>query len=133
MDWHIVVTFLVLGGVICSLTFLRAGADTILMGGLTILVVTGVIQAEEAIAGFANEGLIAVAFLFVVSEGIRQTGGFAFTGQQLLGRPKSLTDAQARVMLPSAVLSAFLNNTPVVAMMMPIISDWAKKMRISVS
>ncbi|WP_417392663.1 SLC13 family permease [Gimesia sp.] len=133
MDWHIVVTFLVLGGVICSLTFLRASADTILMGGLTILVVTGVIQAEEAIAGFANEGLIAVAFLFVVSEGIRQTGGFAFTGQQLLGRPKSLTDAQARVMLPSAVLSAFLNNTPVVAMMMPIISDWAKKMRISVS
>ncbi|MAC54209.1 MAG: SLC13 family permease, partial [Gimesia sp.] len=133
MDWHIVVTFLVLSGVICSLTFLRASADTILMGGLTILVVTGVIQAEDAIAGFANEGLIAVAFLFVVSEGIRQTGGFAFTGQQMLGRPKSLTDAQARVMLPSAVLSAFLNNTPVVAMMMPIISDWAKKMRISVS
>ncbi|WP_417386086.1 SLC13 family permease [Gimesia sp.] len=133
MDWHIVVTFLVLSGVICSLTFLRAGADTILMGGLTVLVITGVIQAEEAIAGFANEGLIAVAFLFVVSEGIRQTGGFAFTGQQMLGRPNSLTDAQARVMVPSAILSAFLNNTPVVAMMMPIISDWAKKMRISVS
>jgi len=133
MDWQIVVTFLVLAGVICSLTFLRAGADTILMGGLTILVITGVIRAEDAVAGFANEGLITVAFLFVVSEGIRQTGGFAFTGQQLLGRPKSLTDAQSRVMIPSAVLSAFLNNTPVVAMMMPIISDWAKKMRISIS
>tara|TARA_R110002111_G_scaffold256979_2_gene324579 strand:- start:55693 stop:57468 length:1776 start_codon:yes stop_codon:yes gene_type:complete len=133
MDWQIVVTFLVLGGVIGSLTFLRAGADTILMGGLTILVVTGVVQAKDAVAGFANEGLIAVAFLFVVSEGIRQTGGVAFTGQQLLGRPKSLTDAQARVMFPSALLSAFLNNTPVVAMMMPVISDWAKKMRISIS
>ncbi|QDV48600.1 SLC13 family permease [Gimesia fumaroli] len=133
MDWQIVVTFLVLGGVIGSLTFLRAGADTILMGGLTILVITDVVEAKDAVAGFANEGLIAVAFLFVVSEGIRQTGGFAFTGQQLLGRPKSLTDAQSRVMLPSAVLSAFLNNTPVVAMMMPVISDWAKKMRISVS
>ncbi len=133
MDWQILVTFLVLIGVIGSLTFLRAGADTILMGGLTILVITGVVPAKAAVAGFANEGLIAVAFLFVVSEGIRQTGGFAFAGQQLLGRPKSLTGAQSRVMLPSAVLSAFLNNTPVVAMMMPIISDWAKKMRISVS
>ncbi len=133
MDWHIVVTFLVLAGVIGSLIFLRAGADTILMGGLTILVITNVIGAGEAIAGFANEGLITVAFLFVVSEGIRQTGGVAFTGQRLLGRPNSLTDAQFRVMLPSAVLSAFLNNTPVVAMMMPVISDWAKKMRFSVS
>tara|TARA_R110002095_G_scaffold137217_1_gene118930 strand:+ start:2236 stop:4011 length:1776 start_codon:yes stop_codon:yes gene_type:complete len=133
MDWQIVVTFLVLGGVVGSLTFLRAGADTILMGGLTILVVSGVVQAKDAVAGFANEGLIAVAFLFVVSEGIRQTGGVAFTGQQLLGRPRSLTDAQARVMFPSALLSAFLNNTPVVAMMMPVISDWAKKMRISIS
>ncbi|MFK7778701.1 MAG: SLC13 family permease [Gimesia sp.] len=133
MDWQIIVTFLVLGGVIGSLTFLRAGADTILLGGLTILVFTGVVPAKEAIAGFANEGLVAVAFLFVVSEGIRQTGGVAFSGQQLLGRPKSLTDAQFRVMLPSAVLSAFLNNTPVVAMMLPVISDWAKKMRFSVS
>lgn len=133
MDWQIVVTFLVLIGVIGSLTFLRAGADTVLMGGLTILVVTGIVDARDALEGFANEGLIAVAFLFVVSEGIRQTGGFAFTGQQLLGRPKSLPDAQSRVMIPSAFLSAFLNNTPVVAMMMPVISDWAKKMRLSVS
>ncbi|KAA0138370.1 SLC13 family permease [Gimesia chilikensis] len=133
MDWHIVVTFLVLAGVICSLTFLRAGADTILMGGLTILIVSGIVPVDQAMQGFANEGLLAVAFLFVVSEGIRQTGGFSFTGQQLLGHPKSLTDAQARVMVPSAILSAFLNNTPVVAMMMPVISDWAKKMRISIS
>ncbi|QDV15870.1 Sodium-dependent dicarboxylate transporter SdcS [Gimesia panareensis] len=133
MDWQIVVTFLVLAGVICSLTFLRAGADTILMGGLTILIVTGIVPVGKAVEGFSNEGLLAVAFLFVVSEGIRQTGGFSFAGQQMLGRPKSLTDAQARVMVPSAVLSAFLNNTPVVAMMMPVISDWAKKMRISIS
>ena len=71
MDWHIVVTFLVLAGVICSLTFLRAGADTILMGGLTILIVTGIVPVDQAMQGFANEGLLAVAFLFVVSEGIR--------------------------------------------------------------
>ncbi len=118
---------------ILAMVFLRFAPDMVLMGGLSLLLVTGVVSAERALGGFANEGLITVAVLFAVAEGMRQTGGISFLGQRLLGQPKSVTDAQARIMIPTALLSAFLNNTPVVAVLMPVLNDWAKKTRMSVS
>jgi di/tricarboxylate transporter len=128
----IVITFGVLSAVVLALTFLRVGPDLVLAGGLTLLLVAKVIEPIEALLGFANPGLMTVAVLFVVAEGLRQTGAMSFVGQ-LLGQPGSLRVVQARIMLPSALMSAFLNNTPVVATMMPVISDWAKKYRLSVS
>jgi di/tricarboxylate transporter len=129
----IIFTLSVLAAVIAALAWLRAAPDLILLGGLTALLVGGVIGPQDAFVGFTNEGLLAVAVLYVVAEGLRQTGGANFIGQRLLGQPTGLRSAQARIMLPTAVLSSFMNNTPVVAMMMPVISDWAKKLRLSVS
>ncbi len=105
----------------------------VLMGGLAALMMTGVVDIERALEGFANEGLITVAVLFAVAEGVRQTGGLNFLSQRLLGHPKTVADAQARMMVPTVVMSAFLNNTPVVAILLPVLSDWAKKWRLSVS
>jgi di/tricarboxylate transporter len=53
--------------------------------------------------------------------------------QPLLGRPKSTTSAVARLTVPVAGLSAFMNNTPIVAMYMPVISDWANKIKLAPS
>ncbi|MCH8830214.1 MAG: anion permease [Planctomycetes bacterium] len=128
-----VITLSVLGMVIAALAWYRAAPDTILLSGLTLLLVVDVLTPQQALAGFANEGLVTVAVLFVVAEGLRQTGGINFVGQRLLGRPQSLRSAQARIMLPAAAMSAFMNNTPVVAMTLPVVGDWAKKMRFSVS
>ncbi len=133
MDWQIAVTLSVLTGVVLALSFLRAGADLVLLAGLTVLLLAGVIEPDDAFHGFANAGLITVAVLFVVAEGVRLTGAVEFIGQMLLGKPKSVSRAQSRVMFPTAFASAFLNNTPVVAMMMPVISDWCKKYQLSVS
>jgi len=139
MDASIAYTLFVLISVIAALGWFRAAPDLILLGGLTLLLLAGplfglpIINAADAFAGLANEGLLAVAVLYVVAEGLRQTGGANFIGQRLLGQPRDLRSAQARIMLPTAVLSAFMNNTPVVAMLLPVISDWAKKLRLSVS
>ncbi len=111
----------------------RVPPDITLMGGLTLLLVSGIITPEQALVGFANEGMITVAVLFVVVTGLRETGSIAWLGQAILGRPKSLTSGQLRVMAPVAVMSAFLNNTPVVAMFIPAINDWAHKNKLSVS
>ncbi len=125
-----------LGVVLCAIAFLlttRIGPDLVLLGCLTILLVTGIVEPKAAFAGFGNEGLITVAIMFVVAEGLQQTGAVAFLIQHVLGQPKSRASAQTRVMLPTAAMSAFLNNTPVVAILMPVLDDWAKKCRLPVS
>ncbi|RMG33415.1 MAG: SLC13 family permease [Planctomycetota bacterium] len=133
MTWQILTTLAVLLLVTLALCLLNVGPDMVLLGGLTILMVAGIVDPQHALAGFGNEGLITVAVLYAVAEGLRQTGGIDFLGGLLLGKPKNLRHAQLRVMLPAALASAFLNNTPVLAMLMPVVIDWARRIRLSVS
>lgn len=120
---------------ICFLTLVltRWAADVVLMGGVTLLLVFGILSPEAALSGLANEGMVTVGVLFVVSAGLRETGAINWITDFLLGRPTSVASAQMRVMTPVAVMSAFLNNTPVVAMLIPAVSDWARKYQLSIS
>ncbi|MBI3993894.1 MAG: SLC13 family permease [Candidatus Lambdaproteobacteria bacterium] len=111
----------------------RLAPYLILMGGLTILLVSGVLSPRAALAGFSNDGLITVGVLFVVAAGLRQTGVLAALVQRALGRPRTVLRAQARLALPVIAGSAFLNNTPVVAMLMPVVMDWCKATHIAPS
>jgi di/tricarboxylate transporter len=81
----------------------------------------------------AEPAMITVAALFIVAAGIRETGALHLVTERIFGRPQSVLKAQLRMMLPVASLSAFMNNTPLVAMLLPVVSDWAKKMRLSPS
>lgn len=110
-----------------------AGPDVILLGTLALLATLGVVSPADAVRGFGNEGLVTVAALYIVVAGLSQTGAMNLIAAPLLGRPKSTFDAQVRLMLPVAGLSAFLNNTPLVAMFLPVVSDWCKKTGISPS
>ena len=115
------------------LAFTRLSADLVLLSGLSLLLLTGVLSPQEALAGFANEGMITVGVLYVVVAGLQETGALAWVGASLFGKPRSLVGAQARLMLPTAAASAFLNNTPLVAMLIPTVSDWAKKQGLAAS
>ncbi len=115
------------------LALTRLGADLVLAGGLTVLLVSGVLPAKAALAGLANEGIVAIGALYVVAAGIRETGGINWIATFILGRPKSPRTAIARLTVPAAFMSAFLNNTPLVAMMIPAVNDWARLHRLSVS
>ncbi|MEX0742628.1 MAG: SLC13 family permease, partial [Phycisphaeraceae bacterium] len=126
-------TIAVVISVLIGLILYQRAPDVVLLAGLTVLLVTGTLSAEEALAGFSNQGMITVAVLFVVVTGMRETGAMTMLTNTMLGRPSSLRAAQARIMIPAATMSAFLNNTPIVAMMLPVIGDWGRKHRISVS
>jgi di/tricarboxylate transporter len=128
-----ILTLGVIFGVLAGFLFTRLRPEALLLGGLAVLLLAGVLTPSQGLAGFSNEGMLTVAILFVVAAGIRETGGIGMIVRLLLGRPKSMLTAQARVMLPVAASSAFLNNTPIVAMLLPAILDWAKNMRMAPS
>ena len=123
----------VVAAVTLSLMLTKLGADLVFMTGLVLLMLTGILSPDAALAGFSNQGMITVAALYVVVVGLRETGSLNWLGQQLLGRPKSVLNAQARIMLPVTLLSAFVNNTPVVAMLIPAVNDLAKRASIAPS
>jgi di/tricarboxylate transporter len=127
------ITLAVLAAVGILLAASRLPPDVILAGGVTLLLTLGILSPAEALGGLANEGVVTVGVLFVVAAGLRETGGLGLLTERLLGRPRTVTAAQARLMVPIATASAFLNNTPIVAMMIPVVSDWAKRCQISVS
>lgn len=123
------VLMVLLGLLICT----RLSPHLVLLGGLTLLFTLGIVTEKDVLAGFANPGLVTVAVLFAVVTGLRETAAMHWLAEPLLGRPHSLGVAQVRIMGPVAVLSAFMNNTPLVAAMLPVLHDWARKQGISIS
>ena len=108
-------------------------AEVVFLGGTAVLFVSGILTEEDALAGFSNPGMITVAVLYIVVTGLTQTGGMNWVAQKVLGLPKGQNAALLRMMPPVMGMSAFLNNTPVVAMFIPVISDWSRKLRVSPS
>ena len=114
-------------GMVGTLVTGRFGSDIVLMGVLAACVLLGLVDPQTAVAGFSNEGLITVALLYVVAAGMKETGATNMLVARLLGRPKSLLETQARLMIPVAGVSAFVNNTPIVAMFLPVLSGVARR------
>ncbi|MEO8494402.1 MAG: SLC13 family permease [Planctomycetota bacterium] len=140
MTWEAWLTLATVVTVFVALLRNWAPTDVVMMAGLTVLVLAGELLgtkqlpgANDAVAGLGNSGLITVALLFVVVAGLSQTGAMNIIAGPLLGRPKSVGSAQLRLLTPVMLLSAFLNNTPVVAMFMPVVEDICKRTRISPS
>lgn len=123
------VIVVLLGLLVCT----RLSPHLVLLGGATLLFTLGIISEQDLLSGFANPGMITVAVLFAVVTGLRETAAMHWLSEPLLGRPRTLGAAQVRVMGPVAVLSAFVNNTPLVAAMLPVLSDWSRKQGISIS
>ncbi|KAB7628468.1 SLC13 family permease [Alkalilimnicola sp. S0819] len=111
----------------------RIGVELILMAGLTVLLTVGIVTPAQAFAGFANEGLLTVAVLYIVAAGMHETGATLWWVRRSFGRPRTVTGAQATMMSQVALLSGFLNNTPVVATFLPAVRDWARQRGFAVS
>lgn len=119
--------------VLGMLLFTQRAPDLVMMAALSFLLLCGVLTVPQALSGFANEGMATVGVLFVVVAGLRETGVMNWLSQFLFGRPHSIAGAQFRMMTPVAFLSAFMNNTPLVAALLPAVSEWGRKHRIPVS
>ena len=129
-------TFITLGAVIAvtaGLVFTRIGPDLLLLGALTALIALGVLSPSGGLAGFANEGMLAIAAFYVISAGLRETGALSSMVDRLFSAGGSVRMAQLRMMLPVMTMSAFVNNTPVVAAFIPAVREWSRKAGFSPS
>ncbi len=98
----------------------------IMMGGVIALLLPGIITAQEAFQGFGNSAPITVAALYILARGVERTGLMQPLLTALLG-PRGGNSSLTRLTTSSAVASAFLNNTPLVAMLIPPVTDWAER------
>ncbi len=133
MEWQGIVTLITLFSVLLALSLTRVSADLVLMAALAFLLITGILGPAEALAGFGNPGVITIATLYVVAAGLKETGAVQWIARLLLGHPKTEKGAQLRMIAPTGILSGFMNNTAVVAMFIPAIQDWAKRLGIPAS
>jgi di/tricarboxylate transporter len=138
MGWEAWVTLTVVALVLWALARGLAGADVVLMSGATVLVSLGLVSSRfpairDLTGSFGNEGVLTVAVLYVLAAALTETGGMRLLTEPLLGRPRSVAEAQIRMGLPVGAISAFINNTPLVAMFIPVVDDWCKKTGISPS
>lgn len=125
----LVVLALVLMVAALALDKMRPGM--ILFSVAVFFLCTRIISAEELLAGFSNKGVMTVALLFLISEGVRNSNALSQLIKRLLPTSKTTVfRAQVRMLPSIAFISAFLNNTPVVVIFAPIIKRWAEAMKL---
>jgi di/tricarboxylate transporter len=137
MTWEAWLTLAVVAGMVVAMAR-NLASDLIMLGAVGVFLVAGLFseafpRTEKLLGGLGNEAVVTVAVLYVVVSGLSRTGAMELVTRPLLGRPRSVFAAQARLMFPVAGLSAFLNNTPIVAMCLPVVADLSKRAGIAAS
>lgn len=133
MGYEAWITLAVVAGIFVCLARNLAPPDLLFLGATASLAALGIITPTEAFAGFSDSGMMTVAALFVVTAGLRETGVLDYIGHHVLGGAKTEKSALGRLAVVVLPMSAFLNNTPIVAMFMPVVLDWCRKHLVSPS
>ena len=127
---------LTLGVILLALVLLVVeflSPDIVLLAALGAMVTLGILPVEDALAGFAEPTLLAIGSLFVVASGLRSTGILRKAAELLFGGFRRLRPVLLRLSLASGISSAFLNNTPIVAMGISSVLAWTRKREIRAS
>ncbi|MFO0976528.1 MAG: SLC13 family permease [Planctomycetaceae bacterium] len=112
---------------------LEKPADLVFMAAILVLSLSGVIKTEEAFGGFISSSLLMVAALFVVTAGLKETGVVDAVGTRILGPVHSELGGLLVISAFAIITSAFLNNTPIVAMLIPVVLSWCRKHHVAPS
>lgn len=131
MTFEIGFVLLSLLAMVVALIMDKMRPGMILFSVVVLFLCAGILSPKEMLEGFSNKGMITVAMLFLVSEGIRQSGALGQVIKKLLPQGKTTVfKAQLRMLPTISFISAFLNNTPVVVIFAPIIKRWAESVKL---
>ena len=133
LEWQAWVTLGIIALMMVALLKEFARPDMIFLGALGLLLLFGILSPEEAFNGFSNPAVLTVAALFIVAIGVQNTGALSFADRLLFAPSNGLPGILFRLMITTASMSAFLNNTPIVAMLIPRIQAWSEKSGVPTS
>ena len=104
------------------------------IGIMVTLVIFRIITPTEAVAGFAHPAVITVGSMFIISRGMIRTGAVGFIGQKVIQLARgNFKLALLMILLSVAVASAFINNTPVVVLFIPVVMSMCCEFNLSPS
>ena len=134
MSVEIIAVLVILAAVIVLLVTEWAPLEVLALLVMGTLAVTGIVSPKEALAGFSNPAVVTIWAVFILSGGLTRTGIANILGRQLLRvTGKKDSTLVVIIMVISGVLSAFMNNVAVAALMLPVVMDIARKTKRSPS
>jgi len=133
MGWQAWLTLAVVIAMFIAMVRGLAHPAVAILSAVIMLLIAGVIDAKQAFSGFSNAAPITVAALYVLARAVEDTGILRPLVAAALGEGRGERMSLLRLCFPSAAASAFLNNTPIVAMLMQPVSEWAEARDISPS
>ncbi|ANU24271.1 SLC13 family permease [Planococcus donghaensis] len=133
MSVQMIFVLIVIVGMVSALLFEIARPDMIVFLALVVLLLSGILTTEEALRGFSNPGMLTIALLFIVVGTVQKHGLIDQMMISWLNKGKSLKGSLFRIFLPLPLISAFLNNTPIVVTLTPLLKKWAEERNIAPS
>ncbi|MBT2569814.1 SLC13 family permease [Planococcus sp. ISL-110] len=133
MSVQMIFVLIVIVAMVSALLFEIARPDMIVFSALVVLLLSGILTTEEALRGFSNPGMLTIALLFIVVGTVQKHG---LIDQMMIGwlnKGKSLKGSLFRIFLPLPLFSAFLNNTPIVVTLTPLLKKWCEERNIAPS
>lgn len=100
---------------------------------MSLCLIAKVATVADCLEGFCNSGTAAIAVLFMISKALELNGVIVYITKYLLGTSKRYIISILRMMLSMCAISAFVVNTPIVAIMIPVCETWSRKIEIHVS
>lgn len=126
MTIEIAIVLSLIAAMFTCLLFEVARPVIIILFCLVALILTGIVTPAEAVQGFSNIGMLTIALLFVVGGTVQKSELFSNFVQRILGNNRNTSVVLMRMMVPVTALSAFINNTPIVAMLLGEIRHWCR-------
>ncbi len=134
MTFDIALVLIILGGALVLFVTEKVRMDVTALIVLGSLAVTGLVTPQDAVAGFSNGAVIAVWAMFILSDGLTRTGIANVIGRTVLrfaGTGQGTVTVV--IMLTGGVLSAFMNNIGVAALMLPVVIEITRRTGIPAS
>lgn len=107
--------------------------NAIILCALAFLMLIGILSPDDALEGFANDGLATIGLMYIIAYSIAKSNVITRFFDHVLGNGKSEKRSLLRLLTTVSLFSPFMNNTPIVSTLTPMVQKWCRKKHLSIS